>query len=233
MFNKNVLNLLSQVNGVTNSIILRYPKTVAISETQDMMVMFDVSELDSDEFPEIGLNNSLNDFLNLFKLFDEYKVEINDHVINITSGDSSVTYITDNISLMSIFDKDTTQFDKTEEVPSVAIFDLTDNDIKKLKSASNILKDLDEVIFTSSDGDVKIWIGATNKFNAKSNSFSVMKYCNATKDFEIKIPIENFKKIPTGDYTLEIKYNSSRDAYRILLKNKDLESFKLLLSVKV
>ena len=95
------------------------------------------------------------------------------------------------------------------------------------------LKDLDEVIFTSSDGDVKIWIGATNKFNAKSNSFSVMKYCNATKDFEIKIPIENFKKIPTGDYTLEIKYNSARDAYRILLKNKDLESFKLLLSVKV
>jgi hypothetical protein len=234
MFNNSVIDVLSQINGITNSVILKYPKTVAVSESQDMMVLFDVSKLDSDQFPDIGLKDSLTDFLNLFKLFSESpKVHIENNSINVSSDNMSSSYIMDNIALMDAYDKNPDQFDKTEQVPTVASFDMMNDDIKSIKAATAVFKDLSEVIFTSKDGDMKISLGATNKFNAKSNTFSVTKNANTSKEFDIKIPVDNFKMIPISDYTVNVKYNSSRDSYRILMDNKSLDGFKILMSVKV
>lgn len=234
MFNKNVLDVLTQVNSVTNSVILKYPQTVALSESQDMMILVDVSTLDSDSFPDIGLKDSLGDFLSLFKLFpDDRSVEIDGNTIDIASGKQSSSYIMDNIALMDAYNKDPGQFAKTEAVPSVATFDLGVDDIKSIKSATGVFKDLSEVLFISQDGDMKISLGATNKFNAKSNTFSVTKNANTSKEFEIKIPVDNFKMLPVSDYTVDVKYNSSRDSYRILMSNKSLDGFKILMSVKV
>lgn len=234
MFNKNVIDVLQQVNGVTNSVILKYPQTVAVSESQDLMLLVDISKLDGDAFPEIGLKDSLSDFLSLFKLFPEDRsVAIEGNTIDVASGTMSSSYIMDNIALMDAYNKDPDQFTKTEAVPSVATFDIGLDDIKNLKSATGVFKDLSEVIFKSQDGDMKIMLGATNKFNAKSNTFSVTKSANTNKEFEVKIPVENFKMLPASEYTVDIKYNSSRDSYRILMTNKSLEGFKVLMSVKV
>jgi len=234
MFNKNVTDVLTQLNGITNSVILKYPQTVAVSESQDMLVLVDISALDSEGFPEIGLKDNLNDFLSLFKLFPEDRnVTIEGNNINITSGSISSSYIVDNVALMDAYNKSPEQFSKTAEVPSVASFDLSIDDIKNLKSATGVFKDLSEVIFTSQDGDMKLSLGATNKFNAKSNTYSVTKTANTTKEFQIKIPVDNFKMLPVSDYTVEVKYNSARDSYRLLLVNKSLEGFKVLLTVKV
>lgn len=234
MFNKDVINVLSQINGVTNSVILKYPQTVAVSESQDMMLLFDISALDSDSFEPIGLKDSLSDFLNLFKLFPEDRnVSIEGNTINVSCAGTSSTYIMDNIALMDAYDKGAEQFEKTEQVPGVATFDLSTGDIKNIKSATGVFKDLSEVLFTSKDGDVMVSLGATNKFNAKSNTFSVTRQASTTKEFEIKIPVENFKMLPVSDYLVEVKYNSARDSYRILLKNKSLDGFKVIMSVKV
>lgn len=234
MFNKNVTDVLQQINGVTNSVILKYPQTVAVSESQDMMLLVDISALDGDQFPDIGLKDSLSDFLNLFKLFPEDRsVSIESNTINVSGGNTASSYIMDNIALMDAYNKDPEQFAKTESVPSVASFDLGVDDIKNLKSATGVFKDLSEVIFQSQDGDMKVSLGATNKFNAKSNTFSVTKSANTSKEFEIKIPVDNFKMLPVSDYTVEVKYNSARDSYRILMLNKSLEGFKVLMSVKV
>ena len=234
MFNKNVTDVLSQLNGVTNSIILKYPQTVAVSESQDIMLMVDISKLDADAFPNIGLKDSLSDFLNLFKLFPENReVQIDGNTVNVSGGSMSSSYIVDNIALMDAYNKEPEQFAKTESVPSVATFDLTVDDIKNVKSATGVFKDLSEVLFTSQDGDMKISLGATNKFNAKSHTFSVSKTANTSKEFEIKIPVDNFKVLPVSDYTVDVKYNSARDSYRILMSNKSLDGFKVLMSVKV
>lgn len=234
MFNKDVINVLSQINAVTNSVILKYPQTVAVSESQDMMLLFDVSTLDSDSFEPVGLKDSLSDFLGLFKLFPEDRtVSIEGNTVNVSCAGTSSTYIMDNIALMDAYDKSADQFEKTEQVPSVATFDLSTGDIKNIKSATGVFKDLSEVLFTSKDGDVQVSLGATNKFNAKSNTFSVTRQANTTKEFEIKIPVENFKMLPVSDYLVEVKYNSARDSYRILLKNKSLDGFKVIMSVKV
>lgn len=234
MFNENVINVLSQINGITNSVILKYPETVAVSEAQDMMVFFNVAELDSDQFSDIALKDSLGDFLNLVKLFPNNRsIDLSENTINISNGDTSSVFITDNIALMDAYDKSPEQFVKTEEVPSVVEFDLLVDDLKKIKSATGVFKDLSEVIFSAQDSDVKISLGATNKFNAKSNTFGISKSAQSSKEFEIKIPVENFKMIPSSDYSVHVKYNSTRDSYRILMLNKSLEGFKLMLSVKV
>ena len=234
MFNNNVIDVLTQINGMTNSVILKYPQTVAVSESQDMMLLVDLPSLDGDEFSEVGLKDSLSDFINLFKMFpDDRSVEIDGNTINVSADDMISSYIMDNIALMDAYNKNPDQFSKTEEVPGVSTFDMSVDDIKNLKSATGVFKDLSEIILTSQDGDMKVSLGATNKFNAKSNTFSVTKSADTSKEFEVKIPVENFKMIPVSDYTVEVKYNSSRDSYRILLNNKSLDGFKVLMSVKV
>lgn len=230
--NKQLVQTLSQINNITNTLILKYPITVATSEAKDIYVHLDVSEIDSNEFPNIGLNDNLNNYLNLFKLFDDDRtVNYNGDTVEIISNKIKSSYISDNVTLMQAYDISPEQFDKTEQVPTVCSIDLTVDDIKKLKSATSVFKDLSEIIFRSRDNEVTMSLGATNKFNARDNSYSITKDTQASKEFEVKIPVDNFKKIPESDYTLEIKYNESRDAYRLLLKNKTLKGLKIIMSI--
>ena len=234
MLNKETIAVLQQLNAITNSVILRYPQTVAVSESQDMMVMMDFADVD-EPFPEIPLRDSLSDLIRLFGLFsDDRQVRVDENVISITSGDSETasTFIMDNPALMGAYDKDPEQFAKTESVPSVAQFVLTSDDMKNIKAASGVFKDLSEVIFAASDDSVTVSLGATNKFNARSNTYSVNKRCDVKKAFDVKVPVENFRMIPQSTYEVHVKYNSARDAYRILLVGKTLEGFKILMSVK-
>lgn len=230
--NKELTNTLSQLNTITNTVILKHPVTVAASEAKDIYVHLDVSQIDSNSFPNIGLNNNLNNYLNLFKLFDDTRtISYNGDTIEISSGEITSSYITDNVALMEAYDISPEQFQKTEEVPTVCSIDLTVDDIKKLKSATGVFKDLSEIIIKCQDSEVSISLGATNKFNARDNSYKIRKNTTATKDFEIKIPVENFKKIPESEYAFEVKYNETRDAYRILMKNKALSGLKIIMSV--
>lgn len=230
--NKELTNVLSQLNSITNTVILKYPITVAASEAKDIYVHLDVSQIDTNAFPDIGLNNNLNNYLNLFKLFDDSRtVTFKGDTVEIGSGEITSSYITDNVALMEGYDISPEQFQKTEEVPTVCSIDLTVDDIKKLKSATGVFKDLSEIIIKCQDSEVSMSLGATNKFNARDNSYKIRKNTSATKDFEIKIPVENFKKLPESEYTFEVKYNESRDAYRILMKNKALSGLKLIMSV--
>ena len=230
--NKDLTNVLQQLNSITNTVILKYPITVAASEAKDIYVPLDVSQVDFNTFPDIGLNNNINNYLNLFKLFDDNRtVTYSKDTIEISSGEITSSYITDNVALMEAYDISPDQFQKTEEVPTVCGIDLTVDDIKKLKAATGVFKDLSEIIIKCQDSEVSMSLGATNKFNARDNSYKIVKDSTSSKDFEIKIPVENFKKVPESDYTLEIKYNESRDAYRLFLKNKSLTGLKLILSV--
>lgn len=233
-FNEKLTTVLSQINGMTNSIILKYPQTVAVSESQDIMTLIDTSKLSDTEFKDIYLMDSLNEFLSLVKLFgSEATVTIDENNINIENDTSKSTYVMASKILMEAYDKDPVQFEKTEQAPSVATFDISVEDMKKIKEASGVFKDLSELIFTSKDGDMNIWLGATNKFNAKSHTYSVTKAAETSKEFEIKIDVDKFKLLPVSHYTIDIKYNSARDSYRILLTNKTIDGLKVLMSVKI
>lgn len=230
--NKNLIDTLSQLQSITNTVILKYPISILTSESRDIYLHLDCKELDETPFPTIGLNDNMSNFLQLFKLFNEDRnVSYEGDTIKITSGDITSSYISDNIALMESFDISPDQFDRTEQVPTVCSFDLDVEDIKKLKSASGVFKDLSEIIIKSIDGDITMSLGATNKFNARDNSYSIKKTVKTEKDFEVKLPVENLKKLPESNYILEVKYNEAKDSYRLYLKNKSLNGLKIILSV--
>ena len=107
-------------NLLTKSLTqLEYPVSVFVAETGDIQVYWDISKVDpGEEFPSIGLMDSLSDFLQLFKLFPEDRsVSIEDNVISVKSGRSASTLITSNLVLMDAFKRDATQFERTEEAP--------------------------------------------------------------------------------------------------------------------
>ena len=229
------LPILSEIQAITNSVILRYPETVAISDSKDILMRIDFAGLGEEEFPQIPLMESLSSFTNLLGLFsDERKVTFEGSEIYVSEGSLKSSFITDNVALMEDFDKDPIQFDRTREVPDVAIFDLVVDDIKTIRQASGVFKDLTDIVIACKDGDVSVSLGATSKFNARSNTFSKMYDGKGSKDFEIAIPVDNFKSIPLSDYTFMVKYHSARDSYRIFLECATMDSnLEIIMTVKL
>jgi hypothetical protein len=231
MLNQNTINVLSAMNSITNSAILKYPTSILNNSAGDVVVSLNMETLDADEFPEIGIYN-LSEFISTFKLFDEYECNITDNVINITSDDSAIQYLTTNTNVLENFNKKEDLFTSTENVTTVSSFTLTNDDMKRIKQASGVFKDLSDIIIESKDGDINVKLGSTNNFNAKSNSFSIKKSgINSAKEFVVKIPAENFNTLPASEYNFEVKYNEQRDAYRLLVKSAEID-MKVLMAIK-
>lgn len=232
MLNSSVQKVLKELNKITNSAIIKYPKTVLISDSQDIMLDVDISKLDSEQFPNIHLMNNLGEFIKFLELFDNPEIDLDEKQIVLKQGTMKSSFIFDNPLLMNHLDKDSKQFDRTMEVPSVAEFSISVDDFKNIGKASGVFKDLTEIIFESKDSDVEVVLGATNRFNAKSDTFSILKPSTSNKDFEVKIPVENFKILPVSNYTVHVKYNSEKDSYRLIMVNEDID-LRILLSTKV
>lgn len=232
MLNENVQQVLKELNSITNSGIIRYPNTVLVSDAQDIMVNVNLQNLDTDSFGDIHLMNNLSEFLSLMSMFKEPEIELSEKEIKLKEGTKNSTFLFDSPVLMSAFDKDISQFERTKEVPDVAVFDLTVDDFKDISKASGVFKDLEEVIIRAQDGDTELVLGNTSSFNARSNTYSIDKPGTAAKEFEIKIPIQNFKMLPVSDYTFYVKYNQARDAYRVFLTNTEID-LEIILSVKI
>lgn len=232
--NKSVITVLEELNKVTNSVILKYPVTFATSTESDVRVMVDLSQFDDNSFPNIGLLDSLGSYLSIYKLFgDKRTVEYNNDSIYISEGEISTTFITSSLVLMDGFDLDSDQFDKVESAPSVCEFTLTTDDISKLNKAAGVYKDLNDIIITSIDSDVAISLGSIGKFNAKDNSFKIDKNVKSTKDFSIRISTDNFNKLPSSEFIVKVKYNQSKDSYRLLLINTKIDNYKILINTKI
>lgn len=232
--NKSVLQILKEINKITDSVILKYPITIAASESNDIKVMVNLGNLDENAFPDIGLLNSLKSYLSLYDLFtDERKVTYENDTINITDGDLSSSFISSSLLLMDAFNIDSEQFDKVSAAPSILEFTLTIDDINKLNKAAGTFKDLNEIIITSIDSESCISLGAIGKFNAKNNSFKIKKSEKSSKDFTIRIAMDNFERLPVTEYNVKIKYNAAKDSYRLLLESNKIQDFKIILLTKI
>lgn len=233
MFNNNVISVLNSINKITDTLIIKYPVTYATSESQDILFEIDISQLDSDEFPNVYLFKSLPQFVGLMRLFgDNRKVNFSENIITISSEDNSQksSLVMHNPALFQEVQE--TQIEKTKEFPSVAEFDLTTDDFKNMTSALGILKDLDEITIKTVESGVEFILGSGNRYEASSDNYSILKECDTSKEFEVKFDAEKLSLIPPSDYTMQIKYNSTREAYRVLLINKKIP-LTILLALRV
>lgn len=232
MFNRESVDFLKVMNKITNSMVLNYPITTGRTESADIAYKFDLSKYDTDGFENpIGIYD-LSTFLNIFGLCDEDReVNIDNNSITVSDSTTSVKFLTSATSVLSPYEFKQEQFDKTNEFPSVLEMNLTAEDIRKLKSASATFKELDTAVI-SCDDSVELSLTQIGKFKKSSNSFRIKKTEESTKKFNVGISLETLSKIPQVDYTLIVKYNESRDAYRIILKTDKIEGLSLVISVK-
>jgi hypothetical protein len=232
MFNRESVDFLKVMNKITNSMVLSYPITTGRTESADIAYKFDLSKYDTDGFENpIGIYD-LSTFLNIFGLCDEDReVNIDNNSITVSDSTTSVKFLTSATSVLSAYEFKQEQFDKTNEFPSVLEMSLTSEDIRKLKSASATFRELDTAVI-SCDDTVELSLTQIGKFKKSSNSFRIKKNEESTKKFNIGISLETLSKIPQVDYTLIVKYNESRDAYRIILKTDKIEGLSLVVSVK-
>jgi len=230
------LPIFKEIQKLTNTVILRYPETVAISESGDVLLYVNFKGIGESEFEAIPLMDSLSSFTSVLELFGKDRVmDMDGSKITLSDGGSlKSTFITDNIVLMDDFDRSPKAFESTSGVPSVAEFELPIDDIKTLRKGTGVFKELTDLIVSCKDGDVSLSLGAVSSFNAGSNTFSKLYAGKGTKDFSIAIPVTNFGLIPLSDYNFMVKYNSAQNAYRIYLECSTLDSdLKIIMSIKI
>lgn len=234
MINNNIITILKSVNTITNSAVLRYPITVLNSQASDIYIKVDMSILDEDSFEDIGIYN-LSEFLNIFGLYgNERNIKQENNIITVSDNTGSIsTFVTDDIGIMQNFDKDPSVFNKTKVVDTVCTFELTKDNMKKLKTASNIYKNLNDFNIVSRDSDITLEITQNNSFGSNSNSHKQILSGVTTKEFNISLPIINFNMLPLATYEVQVKYNLSANAYRVLLVCKDIEGIEVIMSVNV
>ena len=138
MITKETLERISNCTNITNSITIKYPITMAVSDSRDMVMRIDLSDMEEFDRP-VSFFNRLSNFLCITKLYDDFKINVHDNIITIQDANSksSTDFIESYAELMTDYNFDGEQFTKTENAVSIQEFELTANEVKKLKTAGS------------------------------------------------------------------------------------------------
>ncbi len=232
MITKETLERISNCTNITNSITIKYPITMAVSDSRDMVMRIDLSDTEEFDRP-VSFFNRLSNFLCITKLYDDFKINVHDNIITIQDANSksSTDFIESYAELMTDYNFDEEQFTKTENAVSIQEFELTANEVKKLKTAGGTLQNIEKLIIENQGEELKIKLKSSNIAARVDDCFTIVKDIPSTKQFNISIPFSNFTKLSNQNYKFFVKYNSKNNSYRVLIHNLDNDKIKLLLSV--
>lgn len=232
MLNKQTLDFLKIIGKFTDVVLLRYPVTCGISQDKDIVYSVDLSKFDTDGFEQTLGIHKLNSFLNMFSLFGEdYEIDVDNKSITVKDPNTSVRYLLAVPEAISSYDAQANQFDLTANIPSVLEFDLTTDIIKKLKAGASSFSELNTVLFEGGDNPNISLVQTESREGMSSNAIKINIHEEAKKNFKTGISIITLSRLPLGDYRVSVKYNESKDKYRIYLESKDIEGFKIILPV--
>ena len=228
MLNKKTLKVIQSLNQISNKAIFSYPVT-CVREGKSIQAFLDMSKLDEEEFESFGIF-SLSDFLSAISLIDNPEITLKEKAIDIKDGKSSVVYRTSPIELLEDECQcDLELLDRVKSNPKIGEFALSADEFKNLKIASNTLKDLPDLLISNTKSGISLKIIGREK---SSNSFETIIEGKADEDFNLIANLALLKKVPNGDYKVEI-FKSLKSESRILLfKSENIESLEILFAVK-
>lgn len=205
---------------------------MAVSDSRDMVMRIDLSDMEEFDRP-VSFFNRLSNFLCITKLYDDFKINVHDNIITIQDANSksSTDFIESYAELMTDYNFDEEQFTKTENAVSILEFELTANEVKKLKTAGSTLQNIEKLIIENQGEELKIKLKSSNIAARVDDCFTIVKDIPSAKQFNISIPFSNFTKLSNQNYKFFVKYNSKNNSYRVLIHNLDNDKIKLLLSV--
>jgi len=235
MINEKTREILKVLNNITDSVVIRTPKITVSDEFKQIICSVDLEKLGENIEEPIGIAY-LSQFLNVLNLFEEPDIQRDENTLIITEKESNfkkkIKYLTSNIDIIE--EPDYKIIESTKKVNTILSFTLNQEILESIKKTSSVLKDFNAIHFKYKRGeglDISLIVNET--FNAAFNEFNINipdSELDAQKDFEVKVPLESFLKIPELEYDLEVKYNEKKDAYRIYL-NKSI--FEVVMSTIV
>ena len=226
MFSRDFLSTLSKLNNFTDKSILKYPITTLASPSLDVIVNINAKELGCEEFETTGVYE-LSKLLSMLALFDNPQIVRNSNTLEIQTTTESAVFTLCELELLKNYDQSPEIINSLDRFEVVSEFDFTKDVLSNFKKASSILNELNALIIKGSGTNTTVNIGFHNRFNSSSNTYKKEFLGTSTKDFDLKLGIENIQKLPQEDYRVKVYYNAEKDAYRVVFVTKD---FKVLIS---
>ena len=229
MLNKDTLQILQSIIGITNSAIISYPQTVIQNYNKDVIGIIDFSQHEENSWEEFGIFD-LSNFLSALSVLDNPKIELNENSIVAKDNDSEIQFVTSYPSALQDFTTSPSKVTTTMQADSVVEVEVNIDTINRIRKGANVFKTLKDLFLVKEGEEFFIRTGNKKKFNSKENSYSIKLEPELIRgdDFEIAIPIDNFLALPLINFNLSIKEKNGQ--YRVALTNN---IFKFILSTVV
>jgi hypothetical protein len=230
MLNKNVRDVLNSIKTITNSAIITYPVSTITNAKRDILANIDFSKIDDEPWEEFGIFD-LNSFLSAISILDDPTIEQDGVFIKAQDPNSKVEFVTSYPSTLEDFTANPKIIESTAKADSILEVPIDTDLFTKIKKGSSVFKNLLDLYIVKEDDKVYVKTGNKETYSSTSNSYThyLEPTLSTDKNFEIIIPIENFLALPLMDFTMKVKYNKEKDAYRLIFEN---EIFTFLLTLK-
>jgi len=219
MINQDARNLLKQLKTVNNQMILAND-TYGCNEFKSILFKANLGVID-DIPTEFGIFD-MGNFLSALELLEEPAVtyDAQTKVITAKDGNSTLQFLTSTPDSLDNVKINPKLISTTVATPSVFECQITEDHLKQIKKAQGVFKNFDTLWIDNSDRTPELKLGTKNSFSKSNNAFSIKLDSDInTKEFGISLPLESLMVLPDMDYTLRVKYNEERDAYRVVLDN--------------
>ena len=226
MLNKEVREFLKDLVPINNSMIIADTMCGA-DEFKSMIFKANLGKLDKTE--EFGIFDTAV-FLQALDLLENPEITFDEKTSRIKAKDetTSLEYITSDISSLDYIQIPEKTIDTTVAAPSVYSFGVDSAVLAGIKKAKAVFKNFDTLHINSKTNEISI--GNDNTFSQNNNSWkSKVDPAINTKEFIISLPLDSIMKLPNMGYTLSVKHNEKRDAYRVVVEN---ELITFVLSLK-
>jgi len=219
MINEATRSILKQLKAVNNQMILSN-ETYGCNEFKSILFKADLA-LAGDNIPEeFGIFDMTN-FISALELLEEPEVsyDASTKVVTAKDGNSTLQFLTSTPDSLDNVQINPKLISSTVAAESVFECQITDGHLKQIKKAQGVFKNFD-TLWIDNTNEAMMKLGTKNSFSKSNNAFSIKLEAGInTKEFSISLPLESLMVLPDMDYTLRVKYNSERDAYRVVLDN--------------
>jgi len=232
VLNENTRNVLSQLTEINKICVIDYPIMSFKSESGSVYAFFSTKDMGEKEFEPFGIFN-VQELLQVINLDDETETTLDKNVLNIKGANSEIKYTTTDLGILGDYTKIKPQvLQRTKDVDTVVDFELSADNFTKIKKASDVFKNLEDLIISAKDNNITVEVGESNKKIKNSNSYKLNLDGESSKETSVAINVKNLKMIPNGNYQVQIKYNEAKDAYRILMTSKDIDSLEFIIAIQ-
>jgi hypothetical protein len=229
MLNSNTQKILSDLTAISTTAIISHPVTGVQDIDRSIVAFINLEELGEEAFDRYGLMN-ITEFLSLISLVDSPEIVIENRIATITNDYTTSKYYTTDISIIEdAYGTNPAILENIDKAFEAANFDITSDQLDKLKKTSGFLKVADLVVKPEGSGLV-LDITDSTKTDTNSLKTTIMGTCNDA-DMVIVLDMNNIKKIPSGNYNIKVAKNPKSGSYITKWTSKDLSSLQIVVSL--